>query len=436
MLERGEPLVGQAEGDRVIVADQVHGGIRIAGDGRRNLAGSTVPARLGQPFVGRETELGQVDESFRGKATEVLVLHGEPGVGKSELALEYARQFHERYPGGTHVVRLSEGLPTDLASLGRACFGLSDLKDLSLARQCELALAHIGEKATLLIYDDAPRPESVAPWLPVVGRQCHVLVTTNWERWPWSSIPIAPLSEQAAHELVRELAGDEVAARYGDQLVRSAAGLPVQLGPSTRLLASHLRRHPGSAPEMALTGESEGSFGRAWSRLAEDEKLLLRVAVMFAADRLLPDLLEHRLVEGAAWTPDRFSTTWDGCMDVHLVEATPQPHVHQLVARFVRQQTAPPVPAELVEGHVRQFLEVTSAFAASPADPDLAAKMLAFPLARSRWPERLPGTEGGDEHRVGNAAVEQGRNEEALPWFQRAVEKKQQGDVHGRVDHE
>ncbi len=77
-----------ADGDRVVVAEQI--------EGRRNLAGSAVPARLGRPFVGREVELAQVAASFLGKTTgvaprtsraAVMVLDGGPGVGKSELAV-------------------------------------------------------------------------------------------------------------------------------------------------------------------------------------------------------------------------------------------------------------------------------------------------------------------------------------------------------------
>jgi tetratricopeptide (TPR) repeat protein len=39
-------------------------------------------------------------------------------------------------------------------------------------------------------------------------------------------------------------------------------------------------------------------------------------------------------------------------------------------------------------------------------------------------------------HQVGYCFSRTGRFEEARPWFERAVEAKQKGDVHGRIDHE
>ena len=39
-------------------------------------------------------------------------------------------------------------------------------------------------------------------------------------------------------------------------------------------------------------------------------------------------------------------------------------------------------------------------------------------------------------HQVGFCFASTGRFEEARPWFERAVEAAQKGDVHGRVDHE
>jgi hypothetical protein len=37
---------------------------------------------------------------------------------------------------------------------------------------------------------------------------------------------------------------------------------------------------------------------------------------------------------------------------------------------------------------------------------------------------------------VGNGLIEAGRFDEARPWFGRAVEAAQRGDMHGRVDHQ
>ena len=43
---------------------------------------------------------------------------------------------------------------------------------------------------------------------------------------------------------------------------------------------------------------------------------------------------------------------------------------------------------------------------------------------------------GASVHAVGHCHSSAGRYDEALPWFERAVEAKQKGDVRGRVDHQ
>src|SRR4051794_2188688 len=52
---------------------------------------SNIPARYNLPFVGRDALLDEMRGVFADTSAEVaLVLHGQPGVGKSELAREYA----------------------------------------------------------------------------------------------------------------------------------------------------------------------------------------------------------------------------------------------------------------------------------------------------------------------------------------------------------
>jgi hypothetical protein len=128
---------------------------------------SNVPSRVDVPFVGREDALGQMESTLGepGQAS-VLVLHGPPGVGKSELAREFARTRRDRYPGGTFFVRAGADAALDLAHIGATVLVLQFPADLSLQDQAERTLFALGGAPVLVIYDNASDTDGVRPWLP------------------------------------------------------------------------------------------------------------------------------------------------------------------------------------------------------------------------------------------------------------------------------
>src|SRR5262249_52214572 len=77
------------------------------------------------------------------------------------------------------------------------------------------------------------------------------------------------------------------------------------------------------------------------------------------------------------------------------------------------------------------------AFGASPEDSKLGARLRAYPTEVAFWDARGPHEiDGVGTDRVGYGLLMGGRFGEALPWFERAIEIKQKGDVHGRVDQQ
>ena len=76
----------------------------------------------------------------------VLVLHGQAGVGKSELACEYAA-LQARYPGGTFFIAMAGSLPrsTLSGSGGTFCIWISSL--ICRCRTNAGALSSLSEQA-------------------------------------------------------------------------------------------------------------------------------------------------------------------------------------------------------------------------------------------------------------------------------------------------
>ena len=148
------------------------------------LVPSTIPARYGRPFVGRDTELAEMLATLADTSGEkILVLHGQPGAGKSELGFEFGRTHRARYPGGTFLIRSgSGGVSVDLAGIGKNILGLSFAHDLPLDDQAQQTLQKLASAPTLLVYDNVTFLADVKDWLPPAGRPCQVVITTVIER--------------------------------------------------------------------------------------------------------------------------------------------------------------------------------------------------------------------------------------------------------------
>ena len=203
-------------------------------------------------FVGRDELLAQLATALGDPSHDALaVLHGTAGVGKSEVAREFARRHRDAYPGGTFMLDASQGaFAVGLAGLGQTALELAAPAGMGLDDQAVRAMAALAAEPTLLIYDNVVAEDAVDPWLPPAGAPCHVVVTSTLDRWDarWRGIEVPPLSPAASQELIGRIAGAEVVASHGARLAELAGGLPVQLVPGAAALARAARRgaQPGS----------------------------------------------------------------------------------------------------------------------------------------------------------------------------------------------
>jgi hypothetical protein len=190
--------------------------------------------------------LEKIRISFEVPSSDVIVLHGPPGVGKSELAREFARRRHDAYPGGTFIVEAGkQAIVIDLARLGQTMLDPDILlPGMTIGDQCLRTLAALAAAPTLLIYDNVQAEEAVIPWLPRAGTACHALITMTLDRWDagWRALQVPPLSPEDSIDLIARIAGREVSERYGAQLATLAGGLLVQIVPASVTLAYEARR--------------------------------------------------------------------------------------------------------------------------------------------------------------------------------------------------
>ena len=275
-----------------------------------------------------------------GASQEFVVLHGPSGVGKSELAREYARRNLSQYPGGAFYVSVREaGPPVDLATLGRTALALPNAADMTLQDQCLRALFALGGTRFLLIYDNAADPNSVESWLPPAGLGGHVLVTSTWDRWDtrWQRVSVSPMTDVEATRLVSAIVGEDVPSPQAKDIVRFAGGLPVQLVPGAQVLRVARARRQSPPAIGQMSDEAQASFAAPWRQLSPDGRLLLTAAVYFHPDRVSRTILEDAL-GAVGFGKQQFAAALNRCLDLSLFTGDEDPmRLHALLARYVQE---------------------------------------------------------------------------------------------------
>ena len=119
-----------------------------------------IPAAGRYGLAGRQTELRQLERSLR--AHPAILLHGDTGVGKTELALGLCRWFlkpaRAAYPGGVFYTAFEASQPAGLErvahEIGTAVAGL-DFANLPAESQRRWVIAYLQANPSLLVWDNA-----------------------------------------------------------------------------------------------------------------------------------------------------------------------------------------------------------------------------------------------------------------------------------------
>ena len=236
-----------------------------------------LPAR-NPAFTGRDGMLAAVRDRLETEDRAVVqAFQGMGGVGKTQLAIEYAYRFAGAYDLAWWVDCEQAGLIGDqFAALGAV---LGCVQPGAGARMVRAAV--LGELRArggwLLVFDNAEEPADLAEWLP--GGPGHVLITSRERTWAELAAPVEvdvlarPESAAMLQSRVTGLSdpdADRLSAQLGDLplAVAQAAGFMAETGMSGAQYLDLLRIQAGKLLDQTVSGSSYPRTLAAATRLA------------------------------------------------------------------------------------------------------------------------------------------------------------------------
>jgi tetratricopeptide (TPR) repeat protein len=166
-------------------------------------------------FVGREEALALVQSKLQATTTVAITsVSGMGGVGKTELALQYAYQHLQAntYPGGLCWINVrAQDVGLGLLEFARTQLGLPEPPDIleTLLEKLQWVCRRWQGEPILVVLDDVTDYEAVQPYLDLLDPRFRVLMTTRLKlRAKAEQLELEVLTEAAALELLRVLVDD------------------------------------------------------------------------------------------------------------------------------------------------------------------------------------------------------------------------------------
>ncbi|MFF3030338.1 FxSxx-COOH system tetratricopeptide repeat protein [Streptomyces rubiginosohelvolus] len=208
-----------------------------------------LPGSTGQPdvwnvrrrnpdFAGRETVIVQLRESLlNGQQAVVQALHGMGGIGKTQIALEYAHRFSGQYDLVWWIdAEQSDQIPVHYTELADR-LGIAK-PDAGSDPNARAVLHHLRTRNRwLIVLDNAEDPAQIAPWLP--EGPGHVLITSRNHNWRGIAHPtgldVFTRSDSVAY-LGTRIPGTTPA--QADALAQDLGDLPLALAQAAGVIGS------------------------------------------------------------------------------------------------------------------------------------------------------------------------------------------------------
>ncbi len=438
--------------------------------------------------MGREKELELLHQLLQGNHfVAIAAIAGMGGVGKTELALQYAFKQRQFYSGGICWCGVKSGnVGLQVLQFARIHLELNPLTDLDLVGQVAYCWQRWCEGNVLLVLDDVTKYKEIHPYLPPSSSRFKVLMTTRSHFGQIPKLSLDVLQPQAALELLGKLVGEKPVDLTHATCFNAGVSPLEQSGMErscTKLLALQLCERLGylplgielvgrylarkedlslaemlqrlekkklferslSQPEENMTAQQgvQTAFELSWQELNDADKQLACLLSLFAAAPIPWELVKQCLPNADA--EELEESRDDKLVNLHLLQRKSKGiyQLHRLLREFFQGKLETPPLQESGGNFKKAFTTVIIAIAkyipptptikeitaVSPAMPHLAEVAKNFIEYISN--EDLIWTFVAQ----GRFYKGQGLYAQAEPWFKQCLEvsKKRLGDNHPYV---
>jgi len=201
----------------------------------------------GDQLIGRDEALAAVHQELsQGRRTAIgqaVAFQGLGGLGKTQLAVEYAYRYREHYPNGVIWLNADQDLDAQLIELAETARWIAPESEHHY--KLDVAAKRLRTFSDcLIIFDNLESREAIVPYLPEPQADPHILVTSRTEQPGFTPIPLALLDDDLSFKMLVQEAnrqpGTDEERQAAQDIASALGGLPLAL----ELAGAYLRHRP------------------------------------------------------------------------------------------------------------------------------------------------------------------------------------------------
>jgi tetratricopeptide (TPR) repeat protein len=247
----------------------------------------------GNEIVGQQDVLEQVRKQLtEGKPTAIgqtAAFRGLGGLGKTQLAIEYAYRFRDEYPNGVIWLNADQDIDAQLIEIAEKARWIAPESEHKY--KIQIAQQRIRSHSDcLIVFDNLEDRRAIDPYLPEPEANPHILVTSRTDHADFFPVPLEVLDEKFSRELLLNEArrgpeneDEEKAVR---DIVALLGGLPLALELAGAYLG-HRRAMSFQQYHELLAKDLKSALPKSVSSFTKHE------ADLYATLRLSEDLLQE-----------------------------------------------------------------------------------------------------------------------------------------------